>query len=935
VRFRILGPIRVGAAGREVTIAGRDGILLGMLLLYANQPVTTDRLIDAIWPANPPRNARNQLQGCVSRLRKRLSDAGISGQVIVTELAGYRATADPDDLDLLAFRRLAAKARADAGRGRHDEARAGFRAALDLWHGPALAGVNSLAVGLEEERAQVTEACLEVELAAGGGSELVAESTDLVRQHPHREGLHRVLMLALYRAGRQADALAAYRHARQLLHDELGIEPGSELQQLHQAILNRDPALDVRSPAAAPTLRQLPSDVAGFTGRAEALKALNELLNHGDPPGPVVISAIAGTAGVGKTALAVHWAHKVADQFPDGQLYVNLRGFDPAGLVLPPAEAVRRFLDALGVPAERVPADLDTQAALYRSLVAGKRMLVVLDNARDAEQVRPLLPGSSTVAVVVTSRNRLTPLLVSEGARPLQLDLLSTQEARELLAARLGGERVAAEPEATEAIIAACARLPLALAIAAARAQQSGFTLRAVADELADAGQRLDALDAGDPASQIRSVLSWSYDALSPPSATLFRLLGLHPGPDISAAAAASLAGHPPVQTRRLLTELTNAGLIAEHRPGRYTWHDLLRAYAAELAAEDPEPARSAALTRLLDHYTHTAHAAALLLAPARGTIPLDPPQPRTTAECPTDDQQALAWFTAEHFVLLAAVDHAAATGFDTHCWQLAWTLCDFLDRRGHWHDLATTQHTAVAAAGRLNDPIAQACTHRLLASAYTRLGRFDDANTQLRHVLNLTTQTGDLAGQAQTHHNLSHLWGRRGRHREALDHARQALDLFRAAGHRHGQARALNAIGWEHVLLGDHRQALAYCLQALPLFQDLGDRFGHANTWDSLGYAHHHLGDHTEAITCYQRALKLYRDLGHRYYEADTLTHLGDTQHAAGNLHATQTAWKQALAILDDLDHPDADKVQTKLHALQQVENAPGPRRGSPRPQP
>jgi tetratricopeptide (TPR) repeat protein len=681
------------------------------------------------------------------------------------------------------------------------------------------------------------------------------------------------------------------------------------------------------SPRVAPA--QLPADVAGFAGRAAELAALDRLLAAGkDPPdGPargstaVVISAVSGTAGVGKTALAVRWAHRIAGRFPDGQLYVNLRGFDPGGQVLAAAAAVRGFLDALQVPAERIPAGLDAQAALYRSLLAGRRVLVVLDNARDAEQARPLLPGTPTALVVVTSRNQLTSLVAVDGAYPLMLDLLTEDEARQLLAGRLGPNRVAAEPQAVDRIIGCCARLPLALTIAAARAAQSGFPLALLAEELAEAGG-LDALDAGDPAGQVRTVFSWSYTALSPAAAGLFRLLGLHPGPDLSAAAAASLAAVSPAEVRRWLGELTRASLLAEHSPGRYGLHDLLRVYAADLTrTHDPEDQRRAARGRMLDHYLHTAHTAARLLNPARDPIllPLTAPSPGVTPEQPAEHGPALAWLTVEHRVLLAAIRLAAAAGLDTHTWQLAWTLHTFLDRRGHWHDLATAWQAALDAAGRLDNPAAQAYAHRL-AWAHIRLGRYPDAHTQLRHALDLYAQAGDLAGQARTHLALSYLWERQGRPDQALGHAQQAFTLSRAAGHRRGQANALNAVGWYHALLGDHQQALTCCQQALTLHQELGDRDGQAHTWDSLGYAHHHLGQHSEAADCYQHALHMFRDLGHRYQEATILTRLGDAQHAAGDdPAAARTAWTDALDILTDLDHPDTDTVRGKLHHLDQ----------------
>jgi tetratricopeptide (TPR) repeat protein len=803
--------------------------------------------------------------------------------------------------------------------------------AMGLWRGKPLTGVpGSWAAALRERlRQQHQEVVLEwarAHLEVGDPAAVVPVLSELVGEHPLVEPLTAALMRALHAAGRSAEALDRYTDTRKRLVEELGIDPSVELREVHQAILRGEPGHAGSAPSSAARRAtvvpaQLPADVSGFAGRGEHLAWLDMLLSGAatQAPAAVVISAVSGTAGVGKTALAVHWAHQVADRFPNGQLYVNLRGFDPSSSVMAPAEAVRRFLDALDVPPERIPVDLDAQAALYRSLLGGKRVLVVLDNARDTAQVRPLLPGSRTCLVVVTSRNQLTGLIAADGARPLTLGLLTDDEAHQLLARRLGADRVAAEPAAVGEIITRCAHLPLALTLVAARAALSPQTgLQQLAEELRDAGHRWQLLTGDDPSTDVQSVFSWSYQALTPDAARLFRLLGQHPGPDLSAAVAASLAGLPPGTIRPALTELTRASLLVEHTPGRYTLHDLLRAYAADLAHRiDTDQQRHSATHRMLDHYLHTAHTAAGLLDPARDPITLAPPAPGFTPQHPANYQQALGWFTAERAALLAAVEHAAATGFDTHTWQLAWTLDTFLDRHGHWHDQAATGRAAVDAAHRLADPTAQARAHRTLALAYTLLGRFDDAHTQLSHTLDLATQIGDQTAQANTHGNLGYLWERRGNHPQALDHARQALTLYQAIGHQYGQALALNQVGWGHALLGDHQQALTACQQALTLLQELGDRHGQANTWDSLGYAHHHLGNHTHARTCYQHALTLYRDLGDRYNQATTLTRLGDTHHSTGNHHTARNAWQQALTILDQLNHPDADKVRTKLADL------------------
>jgi tetratricopeptide (TPR) repeat protein/transcriptional regulator with XRE-family HTH domain len=686
---------------------------------------------------------------------------------------------------------------------------------------------------------------------------------ELVAAHRHRLGLTQQ-ELAL-RADLSVRAIRNLESGRvrgprqvsvRLLAEALGLQGQEREQFVRQARAVTMPSAEAATAgesAVAPA--QLPLAVAGFAGRTAQLDALDAAASVvvRSRPVTVVISAVSGTAGVGKTALAIHWAHRVRDRFPDGQLYVNLRGFDPGGAVMVPAEAVRLFLDALGVPTERIPADLDAQAGLYRSLLAGRRVLVVLDNARDGEQVRPLLPGAPGCVVVVTSRSDLSGLVAGAGAHPLTLDLLTGPESWQLLAARLGQERLAAEPEAVEEVVTSCARLPLALAIVAARAAaHPDFPLAALAAELRDPGRRLDGFADAGPGSDLRAVFSWSYRALSPDAARLFRLLGTHPGPDISAAAAASLAGLPPAQVRPLLAELTGAHLIAEHLPHRYTFHDLLRAYAAEQAhASDGADDCREAVHRLLDHYVHSAYGADRLLDPMRDPIVLVEPRPGVTSERLTDGGDARAWFSAELAVLLAAIDRAVGTGFHAHAWQLAWSLVSFLDWQGHWRDYVATQRAALAAAERLGDPAAQALSHRQLARAYGFLRRHDEAEVELHHALELYRRLDDGVSQGHTHLNFS--WLREQQRRgDALEHARLALDLYVAAGYRRGQAMALTAIGWDKMNGGAHREALAACEQALPIFQELGDGATEAATWDTLGYVRHHLGHHEEAAACF-----------------------------------------------------------------------------------
>ncbi|HCT75170.1 MAG TPA: hypothetical protein DGT23_00960 [Micromonosporaceae bacterium] len=560
---------------------------------------------------------------------------------------------------------------------------------------------------------------------------------------------------------------------------------------------------------------------------------------------------------------------------------------------------------------------MEAQTALYRSLLAGKRMLVVLDNARDAEQVRPLLPGSRTCLVVLTSRNRLASLVATSGARSLMLDVLTDAEALHLLETRLGADRSAAEPQAVQEIIARCVRLPLALAIVAARATtHPELSLTALAAELTGARNRLDAFGSDDdPLTDLRAVFSGSYRQLSPAAARLFRLLGLHPGPDISKTAAASLAGLPLDQVKLLLRELTRAQLITEPTPTRYTFHDLLRAYAGEqVQAHETEADRYQAVHRALDHYLHTAYTADRLLDPDRSPITFAAPLPGVAIERLGGPDQAMVWLVTEHHVLLAAINQAAGARLDGHVWRLAWSLSTFLDWQGYWRELAASQHLAVAATERLEDLAAQAFAYRGLARAHARLGDHDEAGKHLRHALDLHGQAGDHISQANTHMALGWVMHQQGDSAATLEHNMQALTLFQANAHEAGKAAALNGIGFAHAELGNHREALSYCEQALAQFQELGSRSGEADTLESIGRAHHHLGQHDQAVTSYQSAIGLYRDLGHRGYEAETLSRLGDTYQAAGSHDDARTAWQQALSMLTKLDHAEAGPVRAKL---------------------
>jgi len=928
MEFGLLGPLVVTSGKTVVPVpAARQRVLLAALLFRANRVVSVDELADALWPAAPPPSARVTIQNYVKRLRHALGDAEHSR--IVTRAGGYVLRAQAADFDVTRFEDLLGQAGEASLAGDWARAATRLRAGLALWRGMPLEDVPcDLLVRrevprLEEMRLRATEARLDADLHLGLHGEVIAELRQLAADHPLRERLCELLMLALYRSGRQADALAAYRQARRLLVAELGAEPGAGLRRLHMQILAADPGLDV-APAggtarttAVAVPRQLPAPAAHFAGRGNELGALTGLLDSARAAaGAVPVSVISGTAGVGKTALALHWAHRVADRFPGGQLFADLRGFGPSRTAASASEVLRGFLAALGVTADRVPASLQAQAALYRSLLAGRRMLIVLDNAKDAGQVRPLLPGSSGCLVLVTSRAQLTGLAASEGAHLITLDVPSAAEARELVASRLGTQRAAGEPEAVTELIALCAGLPLALVIVAARAAgRPDFPLGVLAAELRDARHRLDALDAGDAAASVRPVFSWSLRRLSGPAARMFRLLGVHPGPDITSAASASLAGISPDQARQALSELTGASLAAEHLPGRYAVHDLLRAYAGEQAAGlEGQAECHAASHRMLDHYLHTATAGMMLIDETPWPLRPGPAQPGVVPESLDTYARAMAWFAREHHVLRSVTSEAVRIGFDVHAVQLPDTMGAHLSRTGRWHEHADLQRTALAAACRLGDQHGQARAQWGIGNALIKLGSYPSAHAHLHHALDLFGQLGDNSGRARTHYAIAVALDKQQRHGEALSHAKRALRLCQAVGDRVGQAFCLNAVGWDHALAGNHQHALSYCQRALDLHRELGHRFGEAITLDSLGYSYHQKGLYQEATAFYQQALAAYTDVSDTYFRAQTLIHLGESHWAGGMPGAAREPWRQALAILDDLHHPEASQLRARL---------------------
>ena len=668
------------------------------------------------------------------------------------------------------------------------------------------------------------------------------------------------------------------------------------------------------------TPRQLPPAVRHFAGREEELRRLDRFLADNPASGGVRIVAIEGGAGIGKTTLALQWASRIGDRFPDGQVYLDLRGADPSGSALSADEASHGFLLALGMTPERIPAPLAARSALYRSILADKKILMVLDNARDAEHVRPLLPNSTGCLVIVTSRSQLTGLVATGGAFSVALDVFSPDEARQMLGRGIGEARLAREGNAVNDIVAHCAGLPLALSIVAARAAtRSSFALAALSAELRDEGRRLDALDGGDSAADVRSVLSWSYRSLPPDVAKLFRLLSLHPGPDVDAEAAASLAGLPVPQARRMLLRLAREYLLTEHRPGRFLSHDLLRVYAGELVELHDDPTeRQAAGDRMFEHYLRAAIAASVLVYPhRRGVATLPPAQPDVALVEFTDHDQAMRWLETQYPVLLLVIQRAIDAGLDSHAHQLAGAVAVFLARHGRWSEMAAVHRFALTAAQRLGDRTGQAHAHRNLGLAATEIADHGEAKHHYDNALRLFGAIGDLTGAAQTHLGLSRSMDLVGRHDQALVHAKRASELYKTATDSIGQANALNSVGWCYAQLGDGRQARAACEAALILAQKNNNRWVEGAIWDSLGRAHRLVGDYGSARLAHKHALDICREIGDRPHEAETLVHIGELELALGNADGARQAWRAALAIRVEIEHPDTAGIQTMIDGI------------------
>jgi DNA-binding SARP family transcriptional activator/DNA polymerase III delta prime subunit len=884
VEFGLLGPLRVVVDGRLVPIqAARHRVVLAALLVRAGELVTVDELAEALWGEALPASTRKVVQTYVARLRKLLGGSGL----IHSQPGGYVLAVARADVDVGRFEVLLGQAREAAGRGDRQGEAALLGRALGLWRGGPLADVASetlqreVAGRLGEQRLGVLQRRIEADLVLGRHDELVGELQVLTERYPLREGLWAQLMAALYRCGRQADALAAYRRVRGLLAEELGIDPGSELEVLHQAILTNDPALAVPSAAGrvGGWVRQseLPLEVGDFVGRAGLVGQIERLLAE-DRRVPVV--ALSGPPGVGKTALAIHAAHRLAERFGDGQLYVDLHGATTGLAPLAPLEVLGRFLRALGTDPAAVPTSLEEASAAFRSRVAGRRLLLVLDNAADAVQVAPLLPANPGCGVLVTSRPVLAGL---DGTAHLPLDVLELEEATELLGLVAGKDRVAAEPAGAVELARCCGYLPLALRIAGARlVARPTWPVAALAERLADAQRRLDELELAQVG--VRASFQVSYqqlcdspDALDRAAAQGFGLLGVLDGPEVGVPVAGRLLDEPEEAAEPVLERLVDAQLLQSPQPGRYRLHDLLRLYSRELAfKQHPEPVRAAALTRALGFYVACAWQTLALLRP--GDYRLGQADDRW---CKgglefADEQAALGWLEAERANLLAAIQQASSTpGVPPQiAIQLAQALFAYFYVRSHWEDCVQASQLALETARRIGDRAAQARGYNDLGAAYLRRGQYD----------------------------------------RALGNHQPSLALYRELGDRLGQAGSLTNLGVVHKRLGRYEEALACQQESVAICRELGDPHVQAISLHNLGVVYQRQGRYREALACHEESLALRRELNQPHGQAESLREFGMTLRALGRAEEARAHWLDALAILQRLQTTDADQVRALL---------------------
>jgi DNA-binding SARP family transcriptional activator len=957
VRFRILGPLEIWTAqGWSGIGAAKWRALLAALLLNAGQVVSTDRLITDVWADSPPDRAANLVSVYVLRLRRMMDDP--HGEILTTRAPGYQLRLAPGDLDAQSFETLAGQGRQALDEGDASRAVALLAEALGLWRGRPLDGVppSDLVLAetdrLEESRLDVLELRIMADLRCGRAGQLVSGLRRLISEHPIREGLWVLLLEALDLAGRRAEAIAAFSEARSAISEELGVDPGPELRGVYQRLLAADrpePEAGDDSGAAAPDgahagaeadagsaeaaaapagaagagepggPAQLPADVADFTGRQGHLLRLRQMLTPARSaanPAAVNIAGVVGTPGLGKTVLAIHAAHALRRNFPDGQLFVSLLGASqqPAK----PDEVLARLLRDLGVEPDRIPATLEERAALYRTRLTDRRVLIVLDDARDSAQVRPLLPGSASCAVIVTSRHWLSDLA---GSRLVDLDVLDDDEAGEMLTRIIGEDRVAAEPGPVRDVLRACAGLPLAIRIAGARlAARRGWTVSTMARRLADERHRLDELTAGDLA--VRACFEVSFTSLPQSAAPgvvdparAFRLLGLWQGPYISLQAAAALLDEDQDRVADALEILVDAHLLESTASEWYRFHDLLRTYAAERAnAEEPAQATRAATSRLLHWYLRSADAAAYLINPSRDRVPLDAEEAAAPALTFASTDETLTWSRLERDNLVAATRQAAAEELHDVAWKLPVAVMLCFDLHGYRAEWLATHEVALTSARAIGDRAAEAWVLNDMGVVLSQQ-EVPDADRYFEQALEIRRELGDLRGQAQTTNNLAFSYQFQGLHEKAVKPLHEALALQRTIGHRYGEATTLCNLGEAYLELGRLPEAIAREEDALAIVQEIG--LSRLEGWvlQHLGRAHRDSGRLEEGAALLEQALASHRAQGNKLGEAQDLEHLGQAMARADRRNEARGLLARAAELFEEIGEvAQAARIRTEL---------------------
>jgi DNA-binding SARP family transcriptional activator/tetratricopeptide (TPR) repeat protein len=899
ISFRILGPPEIVAAERSrVALAPRYWRVLASMLLRPNMPVPTSALAAEVWGEDPAAQAHGTVRSYISKIGKVLSQAAGSEVRIARQEHGYVLSVDPQAVDLHRFRALRRQAAAVADSGDHQHAALLLREANALWRGPALAGLSGdwitrMRDSLEEERRAASVQCIEAELHLGRHAELLGDLHLLSEQYPFDEKIIEYQMTALYRSSRQADALRVYRESRARLTEE-GLQPGHGLAEHHQRILRHDPGLAItpayRRPGHARQPDTLPPGLGDFIGRDEEVQLLTSEIGH--RPGPL-LQVIDGMAGAGKTSLAVHVARHVAGRFPDAALYIDFNAHGPGQPDLSAADALHRLLRMLDVPAERIPATMTGRSTLWRSELAHRRALIVLDDVTGPEKILPIVPAAGDCLIIVTSRRRHADWA---GTRPKTLDVLPDEDAITMFT-RVAGPDTATDVSEVARAVRLCGCLPLAIRVTASRLRDGRATgLSNLLDELSDV--QADCDPAGEVSERVLSAFEFSYRGLTAAQRRFFRYLGISPCPDTPAYAAMALTGGTLADTVATLGALQGHHLLRQSSPGRFQFHDLVHAFAmARFRQEDTEAERHRAAGRLLDYYLHTAeHASRLLYAAPRQTdLPSHPAFPEPAMTTP---HAARAWLESEWSNILHVAQYAARRERKSHCADLTHTIAEFLDTSGYWHHAASAHMIALQACQDLDDLPRAAQAAFDLSLTNLRIGKHEAALQQARYAAVIYRTLGDRQGHAAAVDRIGVIHRYSARFRDALAHHQEAMDIHRQIGDEHGVARDVGNVGIAYTSLGEYSRAIDYLNQALDIYRRASDRRGEARTLMNICAAQGDQGYHRDALSNCQESLSVFREIGgHRQQISLLLHNMGEIYRYKGEYRKALTEYREALA--------------------------------------